>query len=286
MQIVHVFIVQYLGVYKDVSIFKIPSATNDSKAKWRKELINIITKDRVNNSSLRKQIASNHIYICERRFTADQIWIYGSRKTMKDDAIPSLNLPVKSIVLPSVLQRPPTVIKKREENKIICQTLEQHEPPATCYISFSEFKSRTSKFKLAHPWVISYSDSLITIICPSTDTLLPKYENFVEPSLRFSIRVFVWMLDKDHELYTRYDRSFLYILITLSKFLKDIENYTVCQGIKIPDPKAALNLKRHVIFKVFSFSEYTENSNSRVTEFEYFRSIKCTLSIVGDKYVC
>ena len=34
---------------------------------------------------------------------------------MKDVAIPSLNLPGKSIVSPSVPQRPSTVIKKGEE---------------------------------------------------------------------------------------------------------------------------------------------------------------------------
>ena len=95
-----------------------------------KELINIITKDRVIDSSLRKQIASNDLYICKRHFTEDHIWVYGSRKTMKDDDIPSLNLPVKSIASPSVPQHLPTVIKKREGSKIICQTLEQHEPPA------------------------------------------------------------------------------------------------------------------------------------------------------------
>ena len=111
---------------------------------------------------------------------------------------------------------------------------------------------------------------MITITCPSTDTLLPKYDIFVEPSLRFTKRVFGWMLDKDHELYTRYDRSFLHI--TLSNFLRDIENYALCQGIKIPDTKAALNLKKHVISKIFSFSEYTVNSNSRVAVYEYFRS--------------
>ena len=66
--------------YKDVSIFKIPPASNDSKAKWRRELMNIIMKDRVIDCSLCKQIASNDLYICERHFSEDQIWVYGSRK--------------------------------------------------------------------------------------------------------------------------------------------------------------------------------------------------------------
>ena len=63
------------------------------------------------------------------------------------------------------------------------QVSEQSQFPDTCYSSFFQFKSRVSKLKLAHPWFISYSDSLVTINCPTTDTLLPKYEIFVEPSL-------------------------------------------------------------------------------------------------------
>ena len=101
--------------YKDVSIFKIPAATNDSKAKWRQELINVVTRDRVMDESFRKQIASNNIYICEKHFSDDQLWVYGNKKTMKDDAIPTLNLPIKSIVSPPVPQRSTTVIKNERK---------------------------------------------------------------------------------------------------------------------------------------------------------------------------
>ena len=139
---------------------------NDSKAKWRKELINVITKDRVIDEALRKQIASNNLHICEKHFSEDQLWVYGNKKQMKDDVIPSLNLPIKSIVSPPVPPRPLTVVKKREENQIMHQVLEQSQFPDTCYSSFFQFKSRVSKLKLAHPWFISYSDSLVTINCP------------------------------------------------------------------------------------------------------------------------
>ena len=105
--------------YKDVSIFKIPSATNDSKAKWRKELINVITKDRVIDEALRKQIASNNLHICEKHFSEDQLWVYGNKKQMKDDVIPSLNLPIKSIVSPPVPPRPLTVFPLIEDRSYI-----------------------------------------------------------------------------------------------------------------------------------------------------------------------
>ena len=49
--------------YKEISIFKVPSGTNELKLKWRRDFINIITKDRVVNQSLRKQIESDKLYI-------------------------------------------------------------------------------------------------------------------------------------------------------------------------------------------------------------------------------
>ena len=33
--------------YKEISIFKVPSGTNEFKLKWRRDLFNITTKDRV-----------------------------------------------------------------------------------------------------------------------------------------------------------------------------------------------------------------------------------------------
>ena len=183
--------------YKGISIFKIPSATNDSKAEWREKLINVITLDRTVDASLRKQIEDDNLHICERHFAEDQLWVYGNKKSMKDNVIPSLNLPVKSIVTPSLPPRSFEVIEKREIFMSNNESVDQISQ-SLCYTSFTEFKNRISKLKLSsfsYPsWFISYSDSLVTITCPSTDTLLPRFEIFVEPSLRFTLRMFGWML--------------------------------------------------------------------------------------------
>ena len=112
---------------------------------------------------------------------------------MKDNVIPSLNLPVKSIVTPSLPPRSFEVIEKREIFMSNNESADQISQ-SLCYTSFTEFKNRISKLKLSsfsYPsWFISYSDSLVTITCPSTDTLLPRFEIFVEPSLRFTLRLF------------------------------------------------------------------------------------------------
>ena len=164
--------------------------------------------------------------------------------------------------------------------------MEQSQPPSVCYSTLTEFQNRVSKLKLGVDWSISYSNSLITITCSSPNHLIPKYEIFVEPSLRFTLRIFGWMLTDGHELYQEYSRSFSHV--TLSSFINDIEEYVLCQGITSPDQNAAIYIKKHVIPKSFSFPEYSEKSaGSRFTQVEYFRSIKCEhLVAANDNNIC
>lgn len=61
--------------HSDISIFKIPSPNNDFTKKWRNELVNIVTKDRIIDDNLQRQIDSNKLYICEKHFSEDQILI-------------------------------------------------------------------------------------------------------------------------------------------------------------------------------------------------------------------
>ena len=83
--------------HKGISIFKVPLPNNEFNKKWNRDLINIITKDRQVDEPLKKRIASCNLYICERHFSPEQIWKYPSRKVLKVGALPSLNLPEKSI---------------------------------------------------------------------------------------------------------------------------------------------------------------------------------------------
>ena len=53
--------------------------------------------------------------------------------------------------------------------------------------------------------------------------------------------VFGWMLMDGHELYTKYQRSFLNV--TFSKFIVDLAQ--LCNGIQTPDPVKALDFQKH-----------------------------------------
>ena len=81
-------------------------------------MINVITEDRVVDQSLRKQIESDKLYICERHFSKEQLWIYESKKSLKAGVIPSLNLPVKT-VFSTTQQRSTSAIEKREESALL-----------------------------------------------------------------------------------------------------------------------------------------------------------------------
>ena len=49
--------------YKKISLFKLPIAKDETTEKWRKEKLNVITKDRVVDANFKKQIEKDHAYV-------------------------------------------------------------------------------------------------------------------------------------------------------------------------------------------------------------------------------
>ena len=86
---------------KGISIFKVPLANNEFSKKWSQDLINIILKYRQLfislNKSLNERTESRRLFICEKHFTSDQIYIYPSRNSLKEGELPTLNLPRPSV---------------------------------------------------------------------------------------------------------------------------------------------------------------------------------------------
>ena len=89
------------------------------------------------------------------------------------------------------------------------------------------------------------------------------------------------MLTEDHELYVMHNRSFLNV--TLSNFIQRLENYVLCDGITTPDPNKECSFQKHVIPKIFNYSEYQQSQfKPRSHQDEYYRSIKCKLLVTGN----
>ena len=61
--------------HKDISLFKIPTPKDDANIKWRREMMNVITRDREHDASFTEQIDKDKLHICERHFSPEQFYI-------------------------------------------------------------------------------------------------------------------------------------------------------------------------------------------------------------------
>ena len=59
--------------HKDIGIFKVPTRKDEFHSDWRKNLINVITRYRENDTALKDQITAGNVYICERHFSSGDI---------------------------------------------------------------------------------------------------------------------------------------------------------------------------------------------------------------------
>ena len=207
--------------------------------------MNIITKDRVIDDNFKKQIDSNSIFICEKHFSEDQLYIYNHKKELKEGALPTLNLPVKSIVnkQSSINERSTSSISKRE-NFLVSSTL-SIAAPHKCYKDFNDFVTRINNLKLPK-WSIIHKENSLTTIVFQGEYLVPKFQIFVDCSLGYTLRVFGWLIPIDHILYTNYRRRFF--KITLSNFITFLENLSLCPGIDLLSNSMSSAIK-HIIQK-------------------------------------
>ena len=267
---------------KGISFFKVPLANSEVNKAWGNELINIITKDREIDASLRTRINSRKLFICELHFSPQQYYVYESKKSLKEGEIPTLNLPCKSISKPSssTTSRSVSSIQKRDE-------YQQVIPSQTTFVykNFFEFVNRIGKLSLGNCWKIKIHDTFASISYVSQEYVLPKFEIYVDNSLSFSLRIFGWMLSDDHELYSIFKRSFENV--TLSNFILKLNEYDICKGIDVPDPKKYFSTQIHVLSKVFDYNDYQLlQFKPRLCQDVYYRSNICKVMIKSDKKSC
>ncbi|RMX39922.1 hypothetical protein pdam_00021379, partial [Pocillopora damicornis] len=85
---------------KGIGIWKLPSARNAEYKKWREEWLSAITKTRVIDEDLKKQIDSDKVFTCEKHFNPEDVELFHSEKMVKKKpkigALPTLNMPKRS----------------------------------------------------------------------------------------------------------------------------------------------------------------------------------------------
>ena len=179
-----------------ISILKFPLPNNDVNKKWRKELIGIIVKCRQHDESLNKGIQSHQLFTYERHFTVDQIYVYSSRKLLKEGALPTLNLPRPSANANATNNPSKRAIEKPEEYALSQEQMPQLPPPKA-YISFEEFKQRIRNLALTKFWNIAIQEDLVTATFTTTNYILSTYQILVNNVLHFAFFVPSWILPKD-----------------------------------------------------------------------------------------
>ena len=266
------------GKVKGISIFKVPLANNEFNKKWSQDLINITLNYGQRDKSLNERIESHKSFISEKHFTADQIYVYPSRKSLKEGALPTLSLPRPSANATNNCST--STIEKREEYSFLQAQLPQPQP-SNVYKSFDEFKVRIKSFALNKLLEINIQELLVIASFTSSEYLLPTYKIYINNLLNFTVRVHSWILSVDHELYLLYNSSFLNV--TFSTFVERLSQFTLCQGITLPDSRKEINFAKHVLPKKFNyFDNINTNVKQQVHQDEYLRSKSCALLLSSD----
>ena len=54
--------------YKGIGIFQIPMRQDDFHKNWRKEIVNVVSRFRVMDKTLKERVLNGKVYVCERHF--------------------------------------------------------------------------------------------------------------------------------------------------------------------------------------------------------------------------
>ena len=161
------------------------------------------------------------------------------------------------------------LLKKRREYSFLQAQLPQPQP-SIVFKSFAEFKLRIKNLPLNKLWEINIQEQLVIASFTSSENVLPTYEIYINNLLNFTVRVHSWILPVDHELYLLYNSSFLNL--TFSTFVERLSQFTLCQGITLPDSRKEINFAKHVLPKKFNYFDYINTDvKQQFHQDQYFR---------------
>ena len=134
---------------------------------------------------------------------------------MKDGAIPTKNLPVKSRTsVESVLERGNSSITKQEfyNSELSSKPIS----PKPCYQDINNLVSKIKLIK-ANEWTILHESNQLIFKKMDGIHILPQIELYIDSDLFYTIRVFGWLLPETHDLYKRNKRSVKWVTIQMKK---------------------------------------------------------------------
>ena len=119
------------------------------------------------------------------------------RKTLKLGALPTMNLPQKTVETPKFPER-------RQIIKTIIESKKSHFP----YKDFPDFTRQLFKRKFGKEWQMDISDeNKLAFKYFSKSYLIPKFQIVIDKSLEFTLATSGWLLPDDHEFYKLIKRA-------------------------------------------------------------------------------
>lgn len=136
-------------------------------------------------------------------------------KRLVSGAVPSLNLPIKTI--PPTTEAPRRdIVRHKIDMPIVYQNLE-------------DFKKKIFRLKLTG-WSKREVDDTMVFEYPDQVYALPKFSFKVDRSLNYSIAIYNWFLPDDHRIYCDYKRSLRFT--TFSTIESTLMQSKICKGVE------------------------------------------------------
>jgi len=243
---------------KGIAIFRVPTGDDEYSTQWRKKIVDIVTKDREIDASLRSQIEKRTLHTCELHYPEETLLRNSTRTTKIPGALPTLNLPLKSFSKPQN-ERNTDSIEKRERAEA-----ENTTKSRDCYSSFETFSLRTQKLKLPIGWEIKYEADQVFISFKDETHIIPKYEVTVNNNLDFYILVYNWLVPETNYIRLTYNSSMKNV--TLSSLINEVTKLKICSGV---------NYKSDVIISHSVPKKFVETNEGPVRNSEFFRPKNC-----------
>jgi len=73
---------------KGIAIFRVPTGDDNYSTQWRKKIVDIVTRDREIDSSLRSQIEKRALHTCELHYPEETLLRNSTRTTKIPGALP------------------------------------------------------------------------------------------------------------------------------------------------------------------------------------------------------
>lgn len=148
-----------------------------------------------------------------------------TKKKPRFGALLTSNMPKKSHETEKPAARPARSVPLSDSSVSACSSRSR----SVYYKTFSELCQKMKSLKSLNEWSYKTLSDRLVIRKELEQFLLPKLEICIENSLGFTVKMFGSFLVDDHELYLKYHCSMQNV--TLSMLVKELEAYTVCDGV-------------------------------------------------------